>query len=116
MRTILNLLSILSLTSLIYFGYVNKNVPVQIEIPLLGFSAQTVLMWVVIVISALGFIFGLCYSIGLYRAQKIKAEAYYRELEKASINSIAGDDKVKVLENKIEVLEKALSEALKKKD
>ena len=39
---------------------------------------------------------------------------YKRELEKASINKNESNSKVKVLESKIEVLEKALDEALKK--
>lgn len=40
--------------------------------------------------------------------------SYKRELEKESINSDANSAKVKVLESKIEVLEKALENALKK--
>ncbi len=43
-----------------------------------------------------------------------KINSYKRELEKESINSIENSSKVKVLEAKIEVLEKALENALKK--
>lgn len=39
---------------------------------------------------------------------------YRRELEKSSVNKTESDSKVKVLESKIQVLEKALDEALKK--
>ncbi|MBO6271437.1 hypothetical protein J6O48_01510 [bacterium] len=40
--------------------------------------------------------------------------AYKRELEKESIDKTESSSKIKVLESKIEVLEKALDEALKK--
>ena len=43
-----------------------------------------------------------------------KITSYKRELEKESINADESSAKVKVLESKIEVLEKALENALKK--
>lgn len=43
-----------------------------------------------------------------------KLNSYKRELEKESIASTESSSKVKVLESKIEVLEKALENALKK--
>lgn len=43
-----------------------------------------------------------------------KINAYKRELEKESINSTESASQVKVLEQKIEVLEKALEQALNK--
>jgi len=43
-----------------------------------------------------------------------KINSYKRELEKEAINSDESSAKVKVLESKIEVLEKALENALKK--
>lgn len=43
-----------------------------------------------------------------------KINSYKRELEKESINSVESTSRVKVLEAKIEVLEKALENALKK--
>lgn len=43
-----------------------------------------------------------------------KINAYKRELEKESISSDESASRVKVLESKIEVLEKALENALKK--
>ncbi len=44
-----------------------------------------------------------------------KLNSYKRELEKESIASDANSSRVKVLESKIEVLEKALENALKNK-
>ncbi len=43
-----------------------------------------------------------------------KLNSYKRELEKESISSTEASSRVKVLESKIEVLEKALENALKK--
>ena len=43
-----------------------------------------------------------------------KINSYERELEKESILSTENSSRVKVLESKIEVLEKALENALKK--
>ena len=49
----------------------------------------------------------------LYTSLKEKFNAYKRELEKGSISNSNGEAKIKVLENKITVLEKALEDALK---
>ena len=46
---------------------------------------------------------------------KTKINSYKRELEKESISSTESEARVKVLESKIEVLEKALENALKQK-
>ena len=57
-----------------------------------------------------GIMFALSYTLDFAR----KLKAYKRELEKSSITSDESDSKVKVLESKIEVLEKALKDALNK--
>lgn len=67
----------------------------------------------------LGFFFsGLCFGIFLMilklNVKNDKISSYKRELEKESINADNSSAKVKVLESKIEVLEKALENALKK--
>lgn len=64
----------------------------------------------------LGEISALCFFAPLYKSLKEKFNAYKRELEKGSISNSNGEAKIKVLENKINVLEKALDEALKKND
>ena len=56
---------------------------------------------------------GLIFEI-MYTGTSISLNEYKRELEKESINKTESDSRVKVLESKIEVLEKALDEALKK--
>lgn len=49
------------------------------------------------------------------RVKNIALNSYKRELEKESISSTESSSRVKVLESKIEVLEKALENALKNK-
>lgn len=49
------------------------------------------------------------------RVKNTKLNSYKRELEKEAISSSENSSRVKVLESKIEVLEKALENALKKK-
>lgn len=49
------------------------------------------------------------------RVKNTKLNSYKRELEKEAISSSENSSKVKVLESKIEVLEKALENALKNK-
>jgi len=48
----------------------------------------------------------------LYKSLKDKYNAYKRELEKGSITNTSAEAKINVLENKINVLEKALDDAL----
>ena len=62
-----------------------------------------------------GLMFG-CFLMNIkLNVKESKINLYKRELEKESISSTESDAKVKVLESKIEVLEKALENALKKK-
>lgn len=62
----------------------------------------------------LGSISGLLFFAPIYTSLKTKYNAYKRELEKGSISNTNGEAKIKVLENKITVLEKALEDALKR--
>ena len=61
-----------------------------------------------------GLIFGIFLMNIKLSVKNDKINSYKRELEKESIFSTESDAKVKVLEAKIEVLEKALENALKK--
>ena len=61
-----------------------------------------------------GIIVGLLLMNLLVLVKNKKINAYQRQLEKESISSSENSAKVKVLESKIEVLEKALENALKK--
>ena len=61
-----------------------------------------------------GFIFNSFIMIFIIVGKNRKLKAYQRQLEKESITSGEDSARIKVLESKIEVLEKALENALKK--
>ena len=61
----------------------------------------------------IGLLFGILLMILLINIKNKKINVYKRQLEKESISSDENAAKVKVLESKIEVLEKALENALK---
>lgn len=62
-----------------------------------------------------GIIIGMSFGALKLNAKNDKLNSYKRELEKESISSTESSSRVKVLESKIEVLEKALANALKNK-
>ena len=66
------------------------------------------------IIYAIIFLSGVLTGI-LLMGFKLKVNSYKRELEKEAISSSENSSRVKVLESKIEVLEKALENALKNK-
>lgn len=61
----------------------------------------------------IGLVFGILLMILLINIKNKKINVYKRQLEKESISSDKNAARVKVLESKIEVLEKALENALK---
>ena len=61
-----------------------------------------------------GIFSGICLFIPFYLAQTEQLYAYKRELEKSSIKTDSSNSQVKVLQSKVQVLEKALKEALEK--
>ena len=61
-----------------------------------------------------GFLFGILLMTIKLNVKNDKINSYKRELEKESVSSDEAAAKVKVLESKILVLEKALENALKK--
>jgi hypothetical protein len=64
-------------------------------------------------ILGIGLIAGVCIFVPFYLTQTEQLFAYKRELEKNSIKTDNSSAQVKVLQAKIQVLEKALQEALK---
>lgn len=60
-----------------------------------------------------GFLFGIVLMLFFLKVKTSKLNTYKRELEKESIQSVESSSRVKVLESKIEVLEKALENALR---
>ena len=63
----------------------------------------------------LGVILGVLLMFTFINVKNKKLNAFKRQLEKESVSSDENAAKVKVLESKIEVLEKALENALKNK-
>ena len=68
-----------------------------------------------LVVFLLGMLSVFFFFTPLYNSLKNKYNAYKRELEKGSISNTTAESKIEVLENKITVLEKALDDALKRK-
>ena len=62
----------------------------------------------------IAFLAGLAIGLVLYFNEKSKLSAYKRELEKTSVAASCDSSKIGVLEAKIQVLEKALQDALSK--
>ena len=69
-----------------------------------------------LIIFVLGIFSVIFFFAPLYASLKEKYNAYKRELEKGSISNTSSEAKIGVLENKITVLEKALEDALKRKN
>ena len=63
-----------------------------------------------------GLLAGLFLFVPFYLTQTEQLYAYKRELEKSSIKTDSSSSQVKVLQAKVNVLEKALKEALNKQD
>ena len=61
-----------------------------------------------------GLFAGIALTLPFYFAEMDKLAAYRRELERRDVKSDANSSKVKVLETKVQVLEKALRDALGK--
>ncbi len=89
----LRILSILILVSISYLCYELKD-------------------YKLIIFTCCGFITGVLFTLSYVLDVARKLKVYKREFEKNSINSDESASKVKVLESKIEVLEKALQDAL----
>lgn len=66
------------------------------------------------VVLCIGLFVGLALFTPFYFAQEEKLNAYKRELERSSVIKDSSSSQVKVLQAKIEVLERALREALNK--
>lgn len=62
-----------------------------------------------------GFILGIFIMNLILNVKNTRINSYKRELERESISSTENNAKVKVLESKIQVLEKALENALNNK-
>ena len=114
MNIFLKLIAVLILVKLILLGYMNFGVSVDVVDPLFRktFSlSESVIMFISFIS---GVIFTLClsYSTCSSISQRLKKES--RNAEKNLVSAESSQDKIKMLEAKVETLEVALKEALKK--
>lgn len=85
----------------------------------INFSVNTINMKIPVlflIIFIAGDCAGRALMMSLYQSGQEKLQAYKRELEKGSVTNSTSASKIEVLENKIQVLEKALNAALKRND
>lgn len=106
------ILNILIFVGFGYIGYTNLIV-------LLANNPQinhTELYYVLLTVATISMVIGI-YLVKFLNIKQVKQlSEYKRELERRGIDRDESSSKVKVLESKIEVLEKALKEAIKNKN
>ncbi|MBR6098743.1 hypothetical protein IKP85_03255 [bacterium] len=123
MKLMLQLLAFMLLLGVIYITIINggNTITLYIMPPSGGVDAEvayegartvSIAFFALSVLGA-GLISGLCLFVPFYLTQTEQLFAYKRELEKSSILTDNSSAQVKVLQAKIQVLEKALKEALR---
>lgn len=113
-RKILLIIGILIFADIFYFSYVNSGLVIDFNYkPIIdSFKFDNGLIIAIMSIYAALGTYLICYFSISKRDEKLKKLS--RKSEKASLDSEESDDKVKMLEAKIQTLEIALQEALKK--
>ena len=122
MKLILQILAFLALFSVIYLVILNGNdsITLQLWAPKYDAVAQVVyhttktlnLAFFILSVLGIGLFVGVCAVIPFYLTQTEQLFAYKRELERSSVKTDSSNSQVKVLQAKVEVLEKALKDAL----
>ena len=122
MRLILQIISFIALFAVIYVVILNGSdtLTLQLWAPRYDEVAKTVyhttktfnLAFYTLGVLGVGLFVGVCAVVPFYLAQTEKLFAYKRELEKSSVKTDSSTSQVKVLQAKVEVLEKALKDAL----
>lgn len=118
MKPILQIMAFLVLFAVIYIVILNGQDPITIQLwnPNTESSAGATLNLAFYTLGVLGagLFAGVCLIVPFYLAQTEKLFAYKRELERSSVKTDSSTSQVKVLQAKVEVLEKALKDALDK--
>ena len=123
MKLMLQLLAFILLLGVIYITILNGGESIVINLFAPHYDAAgevinnasksvSIAFYTLSVLGA-GLISGLCLFVPFYLTQTEQLYAYKRELEKSSIMTDNSSAQVKVLQAKVQVLEKALKEALK---
>lgn len=124
MKVILQILAFIVLFTVIYIIVLNggETLTLQVMAPQYDAVADTTihstktlsLSFYTIMILLAGIFSAICLLIPFYLTQTEQLFAYKRELEKSSVKTDSSTSQVKVLQAKIQVLEKALKDALDK--
>ena len=124
MKLILQILAFIALFCVIYIVILNGNdsITLQLWAPRYDELSQTVyhttktlnVAFFTLGVLGAGLFSGLCLFVPFYLTQTEQLFAYKRELERSSVKTDNSTSQVKVLQAKVEVLEKALKEALEK--
>ncbi len=122
MKLILQILAFLAIFGVIFLTILNgsETITLQVWAPSYDAVTQTVIhstktfnvAFVLLSILGAGLLSGICLFVPFYLTQTEQLYAYKRELEKTSIKTDNSNSQVKVLQAKVEVLEKALKDAL----
>lgn len=114
MKIFTSVLSLLIVLVLVYLMCENSTIYMAYQVPLIKYSnLNTPYLWVVSSMLVAAFFAGATLFFGFYASEKSKNKNYKGELDKSSVSNKEDSDKVKVLENKIATLEKALADATK---
>lgn len=114
LKILFNVLSLLIIIAVAYLGVVNAGIGVDFAINGTT-SAHMSLIYVIFATLIAGMVAGALWISSFYFNSKTTLKEYKRQLEKKSVCAESDSSRVKVLESKIEVLEKALKSALEKK-
>lgn len=122
MKLVLQIMAFLLLFGVIYVCILNGKDPITLQLwaPRYDAVADTVyhttktlnIAFYTLGVLGAGLFVGVCAVVPFYLAQTEKLFAYKRELERSSVKTDSSTSQVKVLHAKVEVLEKALKDAL----
>ena len=123
MKLVLQIVAFLAIFGVVFLTILNGSdtITLQLWAPSYDAVAQTTthatktlnVAFVLLSVLGAGLLSGICLFVPFYLTQMEQLYAYKRELEKTSIITDNSNSQVKVLQAKIEVLEKALKDALK---
>ncbi len=113
MKILLYIVSLLFALRIGYVSYINYKTLVDFTI-FRGITVHTHFSFILLAIFIFGAIAGILFTLACSIKNKKALNEYKRELEKKTVSAENDSSKVKVLEAKIEVLEKALASALDK--
>lgn len=114
----LSYLSILTLILIVIIAIFNNGNTTEFSmfintIPTAKYQIST--QYIILSSLAIGFVCGLLFMLKFVFKGNESIKAYERRLEKTTVSNDSSSAKIKVLESKIQVLEKALEDALKNK-